>query len=281
MKKRRFKAKFFPIMLIMAILLTVSGIYNYSKGTASFLGNAAGFIVVPIRSFADFIGEKIDNIVIHFEKTDNLHRENLELKEEIKKLQKETEKMPVIQSENIWLRSFLELKRERTDFNLTDARIIAKGGESFLTSFTLDKGSFHGIEKNMTVISEENILVGIITEVGLTYSRGFSLLHYDFAAGVYIERTSVPCVLSGDFSLLSAGICMIKGLPEETDIVPGDTVYTSGLGGVLPKDLYIGKVTEIVPDPLTYTIGAIVEPSFDLISLDRVMVVTSYESYYE
>jgi rod shape-determining protein MreC len=281
MRKKRLKARFFLIVCTIALLLTFTGIYTYSKGSSSFLGNAIGVAVTPIRKLNHFAGARFADIAEHFENVDRLKNANDSLRKENKKLQKENEQVQLVRSENKWLRGFLELKRERTDMKLTDAKVIARGAEGFITSFTLDKGSTHGIKKNMTVITSDKTLVGIITETGLTYSRGITVLSYDCAAGVYIERTSVPAVLSGDFALMSEGKCFVKGLPEDTDIVVGDNIYTSGLGGVLPKDLYVGKVSKIVSDPLTYTISAIIEPSFDLLSLDRVMIVTNYKSSYE
>lgn len=281
MRRRRFRGRFFIIVLLIALLLTARGIYAYSKGSSTYLSNAAGFVFTPLRALNHYVGGKIGETAKHFQNVDRLETENQALIKKNKQLKKENEQAKLVRSENRYLRGFLELKRERPDFDFYDAKVIARGAGGFITTFTLDKGTKHGIKKNMTVVTADKTLVGLITETGSTYSRGITVLSYDCAAGIYIERTGVPAVLSGDFTQMADGNCIIKGLPEDTDVKPDDSIYTSGLGGVIPKNLYVGKVISIVSDPLTYTISAVVQPSFQLTDLDRVMIITDDKSTYE
>ena len=198
-----------------------------------------------------------------------------------KGLARENARYAALRQENDWLREFLELKRERTDFSLVDAKVIAREGTNFESTFTIDKGSFHGIEKNMPVIADGNILIGVIVETGLTTARGITILSGTSSVGVVAERSGKSGILQGDFALFADRLCKIPQLPEDVDIVQGDNIYTSGLGKLYPAGLYIGEVTDIVPDPASYTLTALVKPSADILNLDRVMVITAFKQIYE
>ena len=58
--------------------------------------------------------------------------------------------------------------------------------------------------------------------------------------------------------------------------VSGDFVITSGLGGVFPSGLLVGRITEVSPDTDGMTLYGLVEPFVDVSELKRVMVITSF-----
>jgi rod shape-determining protein MreC len=70
-------------------------------------------------------------------------------------------------------------------------------------------------------------------------------------------------------------------LDADADIRVGDRVVTSGTGGIYPRDLVIGYVTEVIPDEFSRTLTATVRPAATLTDLDRVMIITSYETVAE
>ena len=96
-----------------------------------------------------------------------------------------------------------------------------------------------------------------------------------------MERTMTSAVLTGSFELYSNGLCKVVNLPSDADVVVGDLVYTSGYGGIYPKDVSVGTVVSVEPNPENYTISAIVKPSADMSLSDYVMVVTSSMTLYE
>jgi rod shape-determining protein MreC len=64
-------------------------------------------------------------------------------------------------------------------------------------------------------------------------------------------------------------------LPLDADLIPGDTVITSGLAGVFPKGIAIGEVTEVRPSTDGMRNEAIVTPWVDFEHLEEVMVITN------
>jgi len=273
------KSRFFPISLSIAILLSVLSVVIYRTDSLTHIYSAVGFIASPIQSLADMITDGTNNLIGYFTDIDALRKENERLSDENTKLLAENRDSKVVAEENKWLRNFLGLKSERTEFTFVDAKIVARD-VGFIRTFTLDKGSFHGIKKNMPIITEDGLL-GIITEISPNTSRGISLLNHNISLGVYMERTMTSAVLTGSFELYSNGLCKVVNLPSDADVVVGDVVYTSGYGGIYPKDVAVGTVVSIEPNPANYTISAIVKPSADLSLSDYVMVVTSSMTLFD
>ena len=58
------------------------------------------------------------------------------------------------------------------------------------------------------------------------------------------------------------------------DVLKGDTIVTSGFGGMYPKGLLLGHVKDIVTDEEGFVKHAIIEPTVDFQSLEEVFVIT-------
>ena len=144
----------------------------------------------------------------------------------------------------------------------------------------MDRGTAHGIREGMPVVTPDGVL-GYVDEAGLTWSKVRTLIESSSAIGACIERTGELGLVEGSFQLASQGLCRITYLAADSDVQIGDRVVTSGYGSVYPRDLVIGYVTEIVPDEYSRTITAYIRPASDLSNLDRVMIITSYDTITE
>ena len=279
MRLVKIKSRFFSTMLAISILLCSISVAVYHTDALSFVFGAAGFVTAPVQKLASAISSGVTYVAERFSDIDELKRENERLYEENQRLIAQSRDADVIHEENQWLRQFLGLKNQREEITFVDAKIIARD-VGFIRTFTMDKGSFHGVEKNMPVITESGLL-GVVTEVGVDTCRGISLINHNTSVGVYMERTRTPAVLTGSFELYSNGLCKVVNLPQDADILVGDLVYTSGYGGIYPKDIAVGTIVSIEPNPSNYTISAVVTPAADMTLSDYVMIVTSSETIYE
>ncbi len=273
------RSRFFPIMLAVSILLSGISVVVYHTDALSFVFGATGLLTAPIEQLSKAVTGGISDLSDRFESVDRLKEENERLKEENARLLTENRESIVINEENKWLKQFLGLKSERNELSFINSKIVARD-VGFIQTFTLDKGSFHGIEKNMPVITE-NGLLGLVTEVGVNTSRGISLINHNMSVGVYMERTMTSAILTGSYELYSRGLCKVVNLPADADVLVGVLVYTSGYGSVYPKDILVGTVVSVSPDPANYTISAVVQPSSSMTLSDFVMVVTESKTLYE
>ncbi len=279
MRLGKVKTHFFPIMLAVSIFLCGISVAIYHTGALTFVYDAVSLVTVPFEKAADGISSLFSGIGSHFADVDELRRENALLKDENQKLLKEKQENEGLEEKYDQLREFMELKTERTNLSLADAKIVARDvGHS--RTFSIDKGSFHGISENMPVITKDGLL-GIITEAGTYSSRGMTIINHNISVGVYIERTMTSGVLTGSFDLYHRGLCKIVNLPSDADVTVGDMVYTSGYGGIYPKDIAVGKVVSVEHEPSNYTLSVIVQPEADKNPSDYVMVITDSEAVYD
>ena len=188
----------------------------------------------------------------------------------------------VLREENAWLRDFLDLSTKNPDFELADADIISFEAGNYSTVLTLNKGTVHGIKKNMPVITAKGV-IGYVSEVGLDWCRVTGIVESTSKVSVYTDRTGVIGTVEGDAALRADGMCVMSCNPD-AEIKPGDRVYTSGTGDIYPDGLLVGKIISVEADETTRRLIATIEPAVDFANihnLGSVMIVTGYVGHTE
>lgn len=155
--------------------------------------------------------------------------------------------------------------------------VISYSSGSYMTSFTLNRGSLHGIEKNMPVVVKEGV-VGYVCDVGLNWCMVSTVIETASSVGAYIPRSGATGIVSGDASLRRDGVCKLSYLEQNADVQVGDKVLSSGSGSVYPADLVIGEVIAVEIEEYSRTLVATVKPSVDFGRLQYMMIITGYES---
>ena len=154
--------------------------------------------------------------------------------------------------------------------------VISYSAGNYMTSFTLNRGTLHGIKVNMPVVVTEGI-VGYVTDVGLNWCMVSSVIETASSVGAYVPRSGATGIVSGDASLRNEGICKISYLDANADIQVGDMVLSSGTGSVYPADLKIGEVIAVEVDEYSRSLIATVKPSVNFTNLRYMMIITGYE----
>ncbi len=272
--------RFVITMLIVSSICCLLTNAAYNSGVSGFAASALGVVITPVQKLASAVHKSFSDFTMYFGDVNELKKENAELKEELAALTKQNSELAPLKDENEMLYHFLGLKKDRTDLSLVNAEIISRSGSNYTSDFTVDKGSIHGIEKDMAVVTEDGSLLGVIIEVGATYSRGKTITSYDYSVGIKNERTGEPGMLSGDFELSTKNLCRVGDLYDSSDYAVGDIIRTSSLGDIYPPGIYVGTVEELVPDSLGYTVNAVVRPSATVYETDMVMIITDFDRNY-
>ncbi len=269
------KSRFFIISLAVALLLSIVPGVLCAMGQGSYIRSALVTVATPFRWAFTKVGEGLSGFSMYFRTLEELRDENEALRAELEGYKNLVYDAELIGEENEFLSEFLGIKEEHVDFLFEDATVVGRESTNYRTVYTLSKGTLHGIEVNMPIITEEG-LVGHITEVGATWSKAVLITETASAVGGYIERSGVLGVVEGTYELRTEGICRMVYIEPDSDIRVGDKVLSSGMGGVYPRGILIGHVSEISVDENTRTLTALIEPSADLDSISKLMIITEY-----
>lgn len=209
-------------------------------------------------------------------------RERLEA--EVKRLQFEAARIPTLERENAELRAALGFAR-RADMLLIPAEVIARGDVTgWWETVRLNKGRVDGVATNQAVVTMDG-LVGRTIEVTPVTCEVLLLSDENSRVSAQILRTGSLGVVCGlgvslgglsSISMLAApGLPRMDYLPKDADLVAGDEVVTTGLGGVFPAGLRVGRVTRVYPDESGLYQHADLAPAADLGRLSVLHVVST------
>ena len=274
---RIFQNKFFIICLCIALVLTIVPSVFAIMGYRSLAKNIVGTVTMPVRWVATTVGNAFQGWGKYFGNMKALNEENKALIDENAALKEQLQNAELLEKENERLRDYLDMKNKYPSFAMEEGMVISHSSGNYITNFTLNRGTLHGIKTNMPVITKDGI-VGYVVEVGLNWCMVSTLIETATSVGAYIPRSEVVGIVSGDYSMRHEGTCKISYIDAEADVQVGDAVYSSGTGSVYPADLKIGTVTAIEVDEYNRTLVATVTPAVDFSSLKWVMVITGYQS---
>ncbi|MDA8234547.1 MAG: rod shape-determining protein MreC [Clostridia bacterium] len=198
--------------------------------------------------------------------------ENALLKKQVQDLRERVNQLEEMQMENLRLREALNYRDgNKSEMHLEGASVIAREPRNWFRSIIINKGSSDGIAKNMPVVTSQG-LVGHVTAVSANTSSVLLILDNTSAVGslVMIQMNRIPGVLEG---YDRSGYLKLKYLNRDAKVRKNQKVITSGMGGIFPKGLPIGKVVDInfASDGLQKY--AIVKPFVDFDRLEEVFVI--------
>ena len=143
------------------------------------------------------------------------------------------------------LRELLELREQRRDLTFESAAVIDRESTNWTSALTLNRGTAHGVEKNDCVVSAEGDLVGVVSAVGYNWCTVLTVIDTDTELGARVFRTQEVAVAEGDLALMGEGKLKLSYLSADAQLLSGDVVTTSGLGGFYPGGLVIGTVESV------------------------------------
>jgi rod shape-determining protein MreC len=259
----------FYISLLTLILIPILTIDSTGRAPQNFqlIDHIVVGISAPIQSVLSWVLDSSFRacqrylfLLGTYEANEKLTRKNQELVNEIKELRETSQ-------ENQRLRALLHFQ-EALHVKTIAARVIAK---DFLSDFRLIRirhENNSGIQRNMAVINQKGV-IGRILKTSSVSSDVVTIMDMLSAVDVIVERSRVHGILEG----LTEQMCELKYVVRTDDIVQGDNLITSGLGGIFPKGLQVGTVTEVNRKPFGMSQQVQVTPSVDFDQLEEVLVL--------
>lgn len=197
----------------------------------------------------------------------DLHRQNTALLKEVEGLQRDNSRYREMLATHERLQELLQFK-ETTNHPMLAAQVISRDPSGWFKSILINKGRSSGLQLNMSVVNAQGV-VGRIVSVSADYAMVLLLIDQNSAVDSLIQRSRERGMVRGQ----SARACKLDYLPRRSDVVVGDVVITSGLGGVFPKGVPIGRVENVVEVPGELFNDVEIRPSVDFGKLEEVLVV--------
>ena len=274
---RRFFTKHGLLVLsAAAAVMVILTLVTYFSNNTDALTNVVNVVASPFRSASAAVSGWVEGKIRFAEEYDALEEENAALKIRLAELEEELRQAREDSQENATLRTLLDLREQRRDFQLESARITEGDVSNWASTVTLDVGTDYGVEIGDCVITAEGYLVGSITDAGSSWSTCTTLIDTQASFGAKVFRTGEVAVARGEFSRMGEGLLELQYLSGDSGAMVGDLIVTSGLGGYYPSDLVIGYVREVMTGDDGLAQYAVLQPAADLDGLRQVFVVKDF-----
>jgi rod shape-determining protein MreC len=274
---RFFKSKSFKsFLLVIGALVLGSVIASVAHSGNTPVSSALSTLTFPLQKFSTAVGNYIDSYCDYFRSSETLQKENAQLKQQVADYQYELADYEDTKRTLKIYEEFLGVKEEHPDYQFESAAILSRDNADVYGSFILDKGSLKGIEINDPVIFGKN-LVGIVTEVTPTNCTVKTLANPKVNVAVYETRSNEVCYVTGFENGIDKSVFKMPGLAKDCNIATGGVICTTGIGGIYPKDLIVGTVSEIRKSQSDISYYAVIESNVDFSKLTDVFIITEFE----
>ena len=239
-----------------------SGLLHGVRGVFQTVATPARVVGSVVASPVSGISNVVGNLTADSQTLSDLKAENDDLKAQVARL---TE----YEDEANTLTDLLQL-RNQYSLDSTAARVIARSTDSWSSTITIDKGTTSGIQTGMPVMTSTGV-VGQVSECGPTTATVRLITDESSGVSAKVQSSGAQGQLQGS----ADGTLHLNLIRTDQQVSTGDSVVTSGLGGVYPKGLPVGTVSNVTKSSGSLYYDITVEPLASVGSLEEVLVITS------
>lgn len=210
----------------------------------------------------------------HYLNLVGVSEENDRLRQEIKRYIAINAEYREAVATNVRLNQLLDLAHSLDQPVLT-AHVIGRDPALWFKTITIDKGISAGVEKGMPVVTVEGV-VGQVINVSPRFAKVLLATDPNSAVDAILQASRALGIVKGN----GQGYRMDYVLREK-EVAKDDLVVTSGMGGVFPKGLLIGRVSEVGKDKRGMFHNITVQPAVDFRELEYVTIILKANSLAE
>ena len=253
------------VLLGAAALLLSSSIHRETR--FSFLDRLIFDMAVPIQKMVALPAQAVRDVWSDYFALVDVGKENEALRRRLTALAEENRQ---------FREALLAAERHRLIGEMRDtlpqpmipASVIGADSSSWFRTVLLDRGGRDGIKKGMAVVTPEGA-VGYVVATSSRASKVLLVTDSASAVDVMVERSRARGIVEGE----SESRCRLKYLVHGEDVKVGDLLLSSGIGGIFPKGLPVGKVVEVTSRKEGMFQHAAIEPAVDFNKLEEVFVI--------
>jgi rod shape-determining protein MreC len=263
------------IVLLISIIILVA-LIGFSLRERSqpswpeqFVKDTSGWVQSLVSKPTQYVVDLFGNL----QDLQNTYQENKQLKARVDKLASLEAQVQKLEKDNKQLRDVLGEKKTLSDFKPIPATAIGRNPDQWNDLIIIDKGKINGIEQNMAVMTATG-LIGKVKSVNQFSStvQLLSALDPKNRISAYIQGEANAYGLVEGYDAEKKQL-LVKRIPYDAKVKKGQTVITSGLGGVFPAGLLIGTVENVKTDQYGLNQTAYIKPGANFYDIEDVLVI--------
>lgn len=239
------------VTLVIIILISIIANTNSRRGKISRLEKALGNALSPVLKLGNKGGKKVYGGFKDLNSIFRAQEKNKELLKKLARLEDENRKYENIIGKSDYLREHYKLL-EHTSYDLIEANVVGREAGNWFNGFTIDKGLKDGVKNGDIIVKAIEVeqgmvvegLVGRVIDLGDNWAKVITIVDESNSISFKLIRNQDGGIITGDLNHELKGYLF----DDKSDVIKGDRLYTSGLGGKFIKDLYIGDVAEVIND---------------------------------
>ncbi|MDP2106057.1 MAG: rod shape-determining protein MreC [Desulfobulbaceae bacterium] len=265
-KKKDNPVSRFFVVVILALMAVTAIVTTVGRKEFGLTHRLAFDLLAPLQGILTESGQFVSGFWDRYVSLVGVSEENERLREEIKRYVAINAETREAVATNVRLSQLLDLSHSIDDPTLT-AQVIGRDPALWFKTMTIDKGITAGVEKGMPVVTVEGV-VGQVINVSPRFSKVLLAVDPNSAIDAIVQSTRSLGIIKGN----GQGYRLEYVLKEKL-VAGDDLVITSGMGGVFPKGLLIGTVTDVGKDRRGMFHSIAVKPAVDFRELEYVTII--------
>ncbi len=261
--------KYRTLLLVGCLILVALLVYSANlrqRATTTLFERTLLQVLAPVQRLGDLLWSNLGDVWTRYIWLVDTAEKNARLEAENRRLQAELDGVREIRLANDRLQILLDFRRTLGQAALP-AQIVGEDASSWARTVLISKGSEDGVQEGLPVVVPEGV-VGRVIRTGPRQSRVLLVTDASSALAVLVQRNRTRGVCRGRGDALTFDFAL-----RQEDVAVGDQIVTSGTGGVFPKGLAVGVVTQLTKEDYGLFQSIVVTPSVDFSRLEEVLVL--------
>lgn len=253
------------LVTVNIILLTLTGKYTHAPGG---LGRGTMVVVSPFQKALSTIVQSAKSVWYQYFFVVSTAEENQRLKKELAEIRGKLNYCDEAIIATSRLRRLLDFTEE-IRHPMISAQVVGRDPSPWSKTIIVDKGMRHGVRQGLPVVVPEGI-VGVVTDASGRFSKILLLIDPNSAVDGLVQTTRSRGIVKGT----GENHCEFDYVLRKDTVDIGDVVVSSGLDGVFPKGLRVGRISEVMRMDAGIFQKVTLTPDVDFDVIEEVFIIS-------
>ncbi|HLK10031.1 MAG TPA: rod shape-determining protein MreC [Candidatus Binatia bacterium] len=258
------------VLLVSGLFLVLAAALVIRTGGETVRSDRLGQVFVEVLSLPQRPVAALNRALWHAERSVvdlfRARQEVVALRARVRTLEQDTARLGELEQENARLHALVDL-RETLRGNVVAAHVVGRDAGTLSRTLVIDRGERDGVAKGAAVLAPSGV-VGHVFLAAPDAARVLLITDHNSGVDAVVQRTRARGIVEGQVD----GGCMLKFVKRTEDVQVGDLIVTSGVDGIFPKGLPVGRVTAVDKRGQGLFQSVEVTPAVDPSALEEVLV---------